>query len=402
LGYSLIIGLAAIVSLYFVVARLYSHRSAGIASLLYAGSFLISQTEREVVPTTPVMLWSIWFFYAVNLIFLGKKSGLLLAAFLLGLIWHINLALVLLLPLVVIGAVINRKVFIWRDFLPPLLILLFLSLPLFIFEFRHGFIQTKSLFSTMTSVSVGSMSNQPAFSDKISHVVAYAVKNATRIFFVPEFNFSEKFIPLTLSIFFLLLLITKKIPRYTGTIFVLWMGLYILFFTLSPINLSEYYLNGINIIWIILAAVSLAEFFPKYFISALITVLLVYNLNMFFTFPVNASGYVQKQALVEFVSQDSRLHHYPCVAFSYITSPGYNLGYRYFIYRQGLKTAPPSSGAPVYSVVFPHSLVNHIDKSFGALGLVLPDYSRYDQATVIASCSGQNSNLIDPMFGFTK
>jgi 4-amino-4-deoxy-L-arabinose transferase-like glycosyltransferase len=400
--YSLIIGLAAICSLYFVVDVFYGRRPAGIASLIYAVSFLISQTEREVVPTTTVMLWSIWFYYSVNLIFRAKKSGLDLAAFLLGLVWHINLALILLSPLVILGVFINHKKFLFKDYFKPIAILIIMSLPLFIFEIRHNFLQTKSLIGTVFENSAVSGTPAVAFSDKVSHVVSFAFKNATRIFFVPEFNFPENIIPVFLTIMLLVLIITRKIPGYTLTIFILWMGLYILFFTLHPINLSEYYLNGMNIFWLIISAVFLGKIMPKFVSAAVLCFLIFYNLNMFLSSPINASGYLSKKALINFIYSDAAKHNYPCVALSYITNPGYQFGYRYFTYLQGLKTAPVSAGVPVYSVVFPHSLVDRIDNSFGAIGLVLPEYTRYDQDKVKAGCSGENSNLTDPMFGFTK
>ena len=62
----------------------------------------------------------------------------------------------------------------------------------------------------------------------------------------------------------------------------------------------------------------------------------------------------------------------------------------------------PVSGSPVYSIVFPHSMVDKIDKSFGSLGLIYPDYSRYNENDVNQSCQGANSNLTDPMFGYTE
>jgi len=402
LAYSQIISLASIVSLFYVMYRLYNPKTAGIAALLYAGSYLISQTEREVVPTTSVMLWSIWFFYSVNLIFQGKKSGILIAAILLGLVWHINLALFLLSPIIILGVFLNHQKFHVSDLLKPLIILIIMCIPLFIFETRHSFIQTKSLTNTIFSIFNETHQPMQSLSSKISHVITYASKNATRIFIVPEINLTEGLIPLSLFLLLLLLLFTKKIPGYTGIIFILWMGLYILFFTLHPINLSEYYLNGMNIFWIIILALGLASISPKIITAVILAIFILSNIKSLLISTVNASGYLQKKALVDYIYQDSMLHGYPCVSISYITQPGYNFGYRYFIFLKNLKTAPVISGAPVYSIVFPHSLIDRIDISFGALGLVLPDYSRYDKAGIKASCSGQNSNLTDPMFGFTK
>ncbi len=398
LGFSWLVGLSGIAGLYFVANKLYGHRSAGIASLLYASSELISTTEREVVPTTAVMLWSVWAFYAVNRIFSGQKSGLLLAAVLFGLVWNINLALILLLPIFILGVIFNRHKFKLADFVIPSGVFFLLSSPLILFEFRHGFIQTRALIQSLFGHAATAMS----FPAKMNHVLTYALKNATKLFFIPVSDFSYSLIPAILTILFILLLFTKKIKTYTGIIFILWMGLHFLFFTLHPINLSEYYLNGMNLFWIIIAAVSLGKLFPKIISSLILCLLISYNLASFLSSPVNAMGYPYKKALVEFIKTDAQNHNYPCISVSYITTPGNNFGYRYFFFLVDLSVNPPSSGSPVYSIVFPHSLVSRLDRTFGALGLVLPDYSRYDQKQVQLSCAGPNQNLTEPMFGFTK
>lgn len=48
-------GILSIASMWFVAGP--------IASFIYASSWLIANTERDVFPTTPVFLWSIWFSY---------------------------------------------------------------------------------------------------------------------------------------------------------------------------------------------------------------------------------------------------------------------------------------------------------------------------------------------------
>ena len=51
---SVIVGLLGVASMWYV--------GGFIPAFIYATSFLIFNTEREVSPTTPVYLWSIWFF----------------------------------------------------------------------------------------------------------------------------------------------------------------------------------------------------------------------------------------------------------------------------------------------------------------------------------------------------
>ena len=67
-----------------------------------------------------------------------------------------------------------------------------------------------------------------------------------------------------------------------------------------------------------------------------------------------------------------------------------------------MKLADPKSGAPVYSIVFPHTIVDRIDKAFGGLGLILPDYKKYNMEKVNEVCRGENFNLAQPMPGYTQ
>jgi hypothetical protein len=404
-AYSWIISAAALISVYYVFRKLYDRPTAVFAVFIYAVSFFISQSERDVFPTTPVMLWSVWFYYSINRLFLGYKKTLYISAILLSLVWHINLALVLLFPLVFIAVLVHRQNYTLKDIIIPAVLVVILSSPLILFESRHGFIQTRSLVSTLTSI--GSHS-EVSLKDKVNHVVQYAARNASRLFYWESPRFiSIYLIPGILLSGIALLTYFRKIPKHSLLLFLGWTVLYIIFFTAHPINLSEYYLNGLNILWVAAAALILAnlwEIHPGWHIFSALTLsaIVICNLNMFLSSKINAFGYVEKKALVEFITADARSHNYPCVSVSYITNPGYNLGYRYFYWLNNLHVNQPMSQSPVYTIVFPHSLTDHLDRTFGALGLIYPDYSKYNPAAVAQSCSGANSNLTDPMFGFTK
>ena len=398
IAFSWIIGLSAIASIYFVVGRLHGRKAGIIAALFYSASYLIVITEREVVPTTPVMLWSIWAYYAAHLLFAGNRRGLWLAAGLLALVWHINLALILLLPIFAAGVLCKLKNFKTSDFFGPLLLLLLLSSPLIIFEFRHSFLQTRSLLSSFTGNPQKTLTR--TVRQKIDNVVTITVKNSTRLF---AFNLQENhryYIPIFLLAVFIALTLTKKLSPVSFFIISAWLLLFIGFFVIHPLNLSEYYLNGINILWLIIASVFLASI-PV--ITPFILALFLYlNLNYFLSSSINKIGYRQKKAIVDFIKQDAAAHNYPCVSVSYMTDEGQQFGYRYFFYLAGVHVNQPKSNSPVYTIVFPHRRANRLDKTFGALGLVLPNYSQYRGDSVKLSCSGQNANLTDPMFGFVN
>lgn len=397
-AYSWLIGAISIFSVYFVFSKLYGSSMGNGGSLLYAVSFAISQNEREVVPTTPVMLWSIWFFYGINLLFKGDKRSLLLLALLGGLVWHVHLTLALLTPLVVIGIIFQRKNFKLSDFYKPILIFIILSTPLLLFEVKHGFQQTNSLFGSLSGQTARVIGTRQ---DKLFRALYVASENATSIFIDRPPQLSIYFVPILLLILASIAIITKKLSITQAFILFVWFVLYIGVFTLHPINLSEYYLNGLNILWIFLATLILVRF-SRPFGFTVLSLLVLYNLARFITSPVNGNNYVQKSKLVDFILADSVAHNYPCVSISYITNPGYEFGYRYLFYHAGLHVNQPSSNSPVYTIVFPHPLVNHLDKTFGALGLILPDYQKYHPQEVNFSCQGTDANLTDPMFGFTK
>lgn len=378
-----LIGATSIASLYYVVNKIWGRRPALIAALFYAASFGISATEREIVPTTPVFLWSIWYLYALH------KKSLTLLAVLFALVWHIHLALgILALPAIFLT--------LRKPKLKPAIIFLVLSIPLIFFEFRHGFSQTKALFFSFDKKEQVSR----PIPQKVMHVIEYAGKNTNYIFWNKPNPVNFWILPAILFMSFLFLCYKKILTREQILIFISWFSLFILFFSLHPINLSEYYINSLNILFIIIAALLLSHY-PRLALLILL-VFLLDNIFRLKDFNINHSGYIERKAIIAAISADAKAHNYPCISLSYMTNQGYEFGYRYLIWLEKLKTAPVNSLAPVYTIVFPHLRANRLDAAYGALGLVLPDYSRYTPDQVTISCSGANSNLTDPMFGFTK
>jgi len=161
-----------------------------------------------------------------------------------------------------------------------------------------------------------------------------------------------------------------------------------------------------NVIWIGIFSLAIDSLLNNKSIGILaygiLAFFVIFNLRDFFTMPINRSGYVERKAIVSFITEDAKAHNYPCVSVSYITSPGNDLGYRYFFWLAKLHVNQPKSGSPPYTIVYPTGLVDRVDKNFGVIGLILPDYGRYTKKAVDYSCSGADSNLTDPMFGYTE
>lgn len=391
-----LIALVSMVSIYWVVARIFEEKTGLVAALLYATSFSIVLTDREVVPTTPVMLWTIWFFYSIYLTYKGKQAvGFVLFGLLVGLIWNLNMGLILLSPLVLIAFWFSGKKLNLKMVAYGLGALLVTSLPLLLFEVRHGFMQFRAI---LTSFSGGGGGTQ------FGRVMELVSKNATRILWGEELRLPGEYAFYFLVLVFGFLLWRGVVRPRLGLILALWLGIFILFFSINSLVVSEYYLNGMNVIWIVLLGAFVSYLMGRKQLRMLamlgLLAFVLINLYRFYSHDINASGYIQRKAIVAAIKKDALEHDYPCVAVSYITDPGRDLGYRYLFYLEGMHVNKPKSDSPVYTIVFPHSLVDRIDRSYGALGLILPEYERYDEDEVALSCSGENANLTDPLFGY--
>lgn len=405
---SIIFGLITVASFYFVLKEIFNKQVGLIGSTIYAFSLLTVMTDREVNPTTIVMLWSVWFLYAVWCLWKGKqKWGFIISGILLGTIWHLNLALALLTPLLPLALYFSKKKLHWKYIVYGLIPLILFSIPLIAFEMRHDFQQAQSIISSFSSKKEVAFVETTGLG-KLDRVLQLVTKNVNRLIYGEPQGVPNNLL-FIVSLFTLgFLLYKKKLHWQLGLMFILWLIFFVTFFTINPINVSEYYLNGMNVVWITLISLGLYQLIQnkklKRYGFIAIGLFILLNCYYFFSQPFNRSGYIERKQVAAFIKEDSLVHNYPCVSVSYITKPGYELGYRYLFYLEDLHVNQPSSGSPVYTIVFPHSMVTEgeIDKTFGSLGMILPEYEKYDEESVTISCSGENANLTDPMFGYTE
>lgn len=401
-----ILGTFSAFSFYFVLSKMFGKKAGLIGAVIYAVSEMIVFTDREIVPTMPVMLWTVWYLYDLFLIYKGKqKTGFIIFGVLIALVWQLNLALYVISPLAVLAWIFSKKKIQWKYLLLGAGLLVILSSPLIIFEARHNFQQTRAVIAFLKPAENSAIKKVTILS-KVEHVMEYVNRNATYMFLPSVSGVTSTLAVILLIGTFLILLITKKIPKSIAVLMILWQFLYIVFFTFNSLNLSEYYLNGMNIIWIVIASIALGVLANKKFLKivviAAIGVYTTWNVYLMINSKGNQRGYIQRKAIVEYIKTDAASHGYPCISISYITNPGDQFGYRYFFYLANMHVNDPISGSPVYTIVFPLSLVNGFDKRFGVLGLILPDYKKYNQKDVDKSCQGENANLTDPMFGYTE
>jgi len=117
-----------------------------LAGLLYATSFLMSSYDRKFWNPTLLPLLSVLFVWSLVNIKKKPKYWLLLF-FVLGLGFHTHFSILLFWP-ILLFILYRKKIKLRNKWLALGFIIFFIFLlPLILFEFRHGFLQTKALFN---------------------------------------------------------------------------------------------------------------------------------------------------------------------------------------------------------------------------------------------------------------
>lgn len=398
-----IIGLLTIFSYYFVLSRLFNKNVGLIAAFLYAVLISTVSSDRWVVPTITTSLWSIWYFYSLVNISRRKFFVLPIFGILIGLIWHIHIALIPTLVAVPIALLVSKKIPSSKHFLGFIFALFVTSLPLIIFELRHGFGQTYSLINNLSVENEG-----PSGFYKFKLVLQMIEKNTNTLFFAPQSfgktsNIIFMFIIL-ISPFFLvkkkLISLLEILPLYAWIIGV------ILFFSLSSSPISEYYFKNIEVIFLVVASLLVYSLFKHSRFGSLLTFSLLGLLfikNTFFLINENhyQKGYVERKGIVDYITADAKAKNFPCFGISYITSPGENVGFRYFFYLKNAHLVHPSLDIAVYNIVIPDELSNEVTQKFGHIGLIPPN-SIPSREIIEKSCQTPDTNLSDSLFGYVE
>lgn len=393
------------VSVYFVLSRLFN-KTAGLIAL-FLQSVLLLQIGYDiwVVPTVTTSLWSIWYLYVVVMISRGNYKVLPILGLLIALIWHVSFALTPVLLTLPVAVILSRKLPTFRQLMVGCLVLIISSVPLLLFESRHGWSQTQSFLQ-----SFGGGQGEAAGLEKLQHVLYQIGTNVSPVLFFPYRDFIlPRLAHLTLYIIFGLVLIKAKVlPRRSAILFLSWFAGIVLFFSLSSKIISEYYFSSINTIALVLLALGLSYLWQKNSVTRKVCLIICAALLSWSSYYIFSGqtddpyGYLPKNNLVSYLANDARNNNYPCIGLSYIKPAGEIVGLRYLIYLEDLKIKQPDQNTPIYSVVYPLSWAEEASKHrFGSLG-VIPEQHQLTAEQIEQGCAGDNVNLTDSLFGYTE
>lgn len=403
--FSGLIGLLTILSFYFVFKKIFDQITGQVAAFIQSVLLLRVDHDRWVVPTITDNLWLVWYFYSIISLARGQFNVLWLLGLLIGLIWHINFSLAILLILVPMALLLSKKLPKVKHLFQFSLGFLIPSVPLILFEIRHGFQQTRGFINSFLPTQGGEKGLY-----RISRVIDQSTRDVSNIFYYPSFRDTHLNVVLSLSLLVLgtYLILVKLRNKKLLVLSLTWILAVLIFFTLSSKILSEYYFSSVYMM-ILMFLIVIVSYLIKSGnlirkIVVLILILLALNniIQTVVSTNYNGEGYLERKAVAQYITTDSRLKNFPCVSVSYITTPGEGVGFRYFFYLDNLHVNQSSSGSPDYTIVIPYDLaINSVKIRYGLVG-VIPPTQIPNNYSIIKSCQGENANLTDPFFGFTQ
>jgi hypothetical protein len=391
-----IIGILTVPSYYFVFARLYGTKVGLVAAFLQAVLLAQVWEDRRVVPSMPSTLWSVWYFYSVINIARKNFKVLPLLGILIGLIWHIHIALIPALIAFPVAFLLARSLPSKQNTFGFLLALFIVSIPLILFEFRHNFLQTSALVHNLqTDHGAGTGV------EKLHLVLNMLSSTIFRLFLYPHTLPAINHILFT---FALLALSFFLLSRREVILLLSWILGVILFFSFSSSPISEYYFLNINVIFIGIVSLGITKLInlsklTRLAVLLVLIIMLLTNISHYTKEETYKAGYKERKKVAEFIAQDAARQGFPCVAISYITLPGENVGFRYFFWLNNLHIKHPAPGIPIYTIVLPAAYDTTVQ--YGQIGIITPK-TIPPKEEITQRCSGENTNLTDPMLGFTK
>lgn len=383
---AILLGLLTTFSYYWVFSKIFNEKVGLIGAFLYATLPATVSLDRWIVPTITTPLWSVWYLYALFKISRGKFNYFWLMGILIGFIWHIHIALAPVLLTLPFAIFLSKKLPGFKDLARFLIFLLATSAPLIIFEFKHNFSQT---FSLINNFGLGQEGGPAGF---------YKFKLILSMLFFPPL------IAIGSLISMMFLIKTKLIALKEALLIIAWIAGPVLFFSLSSSPISQYYFSNTNAVFLAISSLAIFVVHKKSLFLSLILLVFIFLRSLFLLLDQDhyAKGYLEKKAVADYIVADAKSKNFPCFSLNYITSPGENVGFRYFFFLKNAHIAVAGRGSPVYNIVIPDEYaLKEVKVKFGHIGIIPPtEIPSKDLMT--DACSGQNTNLTDPMFGYVE
>lgn len=150
--FSSIVGVIVTYLIYKLGSKMFSSSIGLTASLLYAGSFLVSYYDRQFWNPSFIPFFSLLIGFMCFEVIRKKSYKIsLLLIILFGIATHAHLTILIFTPLIIWVFLKIRKILNIKRVLLALVLLTFTQLPLLLFDLRHNFLNTKAVIKILTN-----------------------------------------------------------------------------------------------------------------------------------------------------------------------------------------------------------------------------------------------------------
>lgn len=396
--FAAILGLLTVISIYYVFQHFFGKAVGLFGAAIYATSLGPVFNDRWVVPTVSTTIWSVWLLYAVFSLIEGKTKSLIVAAILIGLIWHIHVALLPLIPVLVLAFLMAKQRLTPKIAGISLLAFAALTTPFWIFELKHNFLQTKSLL--FTSGSAGIVLKGTERLQKIIEATQVVLNSALLNMWS---NVPPLLVPILTAVLFIIEIWKKLLTKKQTIILLAWFIVVLVVQQVTKNPISEYYVSNLTILPILFISLILGLLWKmkrwRYLALGLILIYSAINTYLLITKPEDWHHYKYKLQTIEFIQKDAQSHNYSCISENYINSQlGTAVGFRYLTWWKGLHLVKQTSNAPLYTIVIPYDAVDksRLSAQFHYFGVLLPS----NPVGIAASICNDPKNEPIPLLGF--
>lgn len=391
----LIIAVFSLISIYFVFSKMFNKTVGTIGAFIYAVSVGNAFYDRWIVPTQPTFLWCIWYLFLLLSLVKGNFKVLPILGILMGLVWHVHVALIVLVLPVPLAIFMSKKKLILKDLILPIILFLILTAPFWVFEVRHNYQQVNGFIKSL---------HEERGELKGIHRLEKEFIVSSRAFSDPILLIPKISPPVGYISFFLifLFLYTKKIlEKQNALILLSWIGFVLMSQLFSKRPLSEYYFSNLNILTILIYTLLLSFLYKinrwKPFIKTLMIIYLIVNLATILLMSNLLNGFAEKIKVVEYIKNDVQVNNYPCIGINYIADYGTGVGFRYLFWLNGVNLVNAAPDVPVYNIVIPYKYADS-QQIFGIFGIIKPTMKEFKDKSV---CKNSSKQLL-PLLGFTN
>lgn len=340
---SVVLGIAFIMTGYFIYSRVFSGRVAIILSSVLAISVSLVTWDQNPWAPSLFYLSELITFYGVYVS--GKEAyGLPLAAFGLGLGFQSHFAIFLLIIPVAIYLLINKPVLSKKNVALSLSVLFVSILPVLVYDIVQGFVNFERLLSIFNLGITGSGPTQA----KLFSTLVY---NSANIIWIslPKIVKYIFFFTVVLASFWGILKEKKYKSVLNLSLLFLFVPFFIFLFYKS--NFSEYYLMTALVPFVFILGYFFTLMKNTLFIVLALGLIAAANLNSFILIkkPMNLAA--KKKVVAKIVDMAGSKEY----GVSLNTQPGFNFGYKYvFDYYKSEPNIPPKKGEKlIFTIISP-------------------------------------------------